>query len=816
VSDEAADVLAEVAHQFSTSVSQELARRIADATDPDVVDLVIMFASEVIAFGDGRPLHLALDDADRLGDPDQRRVMDLIELLPDGMALRLSFKTWDSHSRDKSQELVMAGAAPVELEGLSETAISEWLVAEGLPTDWAADVRAATNGFPLYVSDAIDLLRDAESTGVLVGLEPRAVLRTQTERTWNELDIITQVSAARLAAFTDPLDPTEAAEVLGIGPSEWGALQRRLSDSGMFTGVPPWFHQLRRRHLWDQILTPEERDDARGRAIDYVTPQLAFPIAQPDAFVEYARLVPHQAQLLAENPKLGAAASADADEIAIVASLIELAVPTPSAFLAENVLLYARQVFHARGDVVAALQGLAERNLVHLESNRFATAVVATFGSIEVVNLLAGRAAAELGRLPVPQVATSLFEVELRDALSPFRAGHYGVGSPSVAELSKFGVEMQRVRPDGSMHFGRKGPNLLVRFRYDQLPLYATVAYNDEVSRDDAARRIDGFTDTVLDRPLVVTDVLKHPMTPVPSLRFLQAAELLTGQSLSNAIRGAGTTPRLEVPVALDEEMARRAAVLALVRDLCGPEEMLAYGLEQPIGYVYFGNTDRSEIAQVVGSQGAHPLPHLPAASIESGFHRVEMAQMLALGPEERIGLMTWRQGEHREEPVLAELAWLSKRAHAFNDLQDRVAITMEEPFLQDALTEATQRAAEDAARLGAALTIEGVDNATAGPPMGRTTYLVLFLEEPNQRFVPGAFATVMWTYVTNDTGEFEAHIRVRPSSERNASIPTWTSIAPFFGLDPALDLNGGYGEARSVLSKLLGYCESEVSFQYS
>jgi hypothetical protein len=635
---------------------------------------------------------------------------------------------------------------------------------------------------------------------------------------------MTQAITARLSAASGPLSTDQVADLLGIEPALWGALERKLVDAGIFTGVPPWFHQLRLRYLWDEVLTPEQKNDAIDRAINYLTPQLTFPTAVPEAFVEYARLVPLQPALLSGDPALAAATSADTDEVAITASLMELMTPSPSALLAEDVLLYARQVFNAQGDLVAALQQLADCGLVYLSSNEFVTVVVPTFGSVEVVNLLAGRAASELRRLPVPQVATTLFETRLRSAVGNFRTAQYGVGAPRIAELSRQAVGLQRRRPDGSIHIGpKKGPNVLIRLRYGELPLYAAIAYEEEGERDAAASRLEGFDETIWDRQLQVTDVLRHPMRAVPSLRFLNAAELLTGASLTNPINTSTTVPKLETPISLDQEVARRAAVLNVARDLSGTDETLAYGLEVPIGYVHSGDGTHSLIAHVIGRAGAQRLGEGLALAATSHFHRIELARVAKLGPDERLGLMTWRQrSSGQEDPVVAELAWLSKQAASFNEQQDRVTVLLTEQFLRDALEAAVRRADEDAARIAVALTEadETLDYAETRVP-GRTTYVALFLDGPTPGFVPGAHATVITAHVDNDSGVFSTDLRLFPFDERENVFrgSSWDdafrAVATLFDLDPGGVHSFGDGLARSVLAKMLGYRESELSFQY-
>ena len=211
--------------------------------------------------------------------------------------------------------------------------------------------------------------------------------------------------------------------------------------------------------------------------------------------------------------------------------------------------------------------------------------------TIELVRVLLGRAAHVLGRLPTPQLATALFESVIRPRLGGFRIGTYGIGTPGIGELAKKAVEMQRVQPDGSIHIGRRGPNLILRFRHGDLPLYAALVYDDEAERDRASERLEGMEAVVWDREFSIVDDLRQPMLCVPSLRFFLAAELLRGGPLFNPVSGPpSSAPTLEPRLSLDDEMAQRAATLSTVRELCSPSEVLAYGLEEPIGYLYGGD----------------------------------------------------------------------------------------------------------------------------------------------------------------------------------------------------------------------------------
>ncbi|MHB8245137.1 MAG: hypothetical protein ACYDGN_07230 [Acidimicrobiales bacterium] len=736
--------------------------------------------------------------------------------------VRVAFSTWSAETRDQADELIQHGLSSVELEGLQEWAVRDWLVAAGLPGEWAAQVRRTTNGYALHVAAAIDLLIETRSISDLDGMQRPDVIGATTRRLWRELDIPLKVEAQRLCAFPAPLTANNAAEYLGLDLDEWLTLRRSLADSRIFTGQPPWFHELRSRYIWSEILDDDERDEALRRAIDYREQQLAFAAAPPEAFVQYAELTARNTSLLDQDPRIAAVVGADRDEVAIAAALIELAQPSPAALTADTVLLYAHQIFGASGDLAAVLRRLGEKGFIHIASNAQATAVVPTWGSIEVVRLFAGRAAGELGRLPTPQLATAVFEAALRPRLGSFRSGVYGIGAPRIWELCRMAAQQQRVEPDGTVSVGKLGPNLLLRYTNDDLPLYAALAYDDEAERDAAAARLDGWSDVKGGHTLSVVDCLVDPQSSVPSLRFFVAMERLTATTLVSAVNGPSPHPRkLDVLLSLDEEMRRRAATLETVRRLCTAEERLACSLDVPIGYLYSGTVEHNEAIHVIGRTGATRLEQDVPVEIGTPFYRVELSHLAGLGPGEPLGLITWHRGAQQADPILHELTWVFQQSAKFNERQRRVPVKLDREVLERLIGASSARMASDALELMSALGLEISDDDLAKRGIrGSTTCVVVRLDSPDPHWVPGAHATVTAAVIPNDSGEHTAVVHVVAPDEANPDRGKGfddmrSAFTTRFGIDPADADRMTYGAAINTLAELLAYRTSEVRFQY-
>ncbi len=616
------------------------------------MDIVRGFATEVREMADGRTLILALDNGHFLDESDRRRLSDLATILPEGVSIRVAFSTWNAETRDHVDELRQTGVNIFELDGLREDAIRELLVEADLPGDWAPKVRQTTNGYALHVVAAIGLLSETKSIAELDGLQQSEVIGATTQRIWRGLAAPEKVAAQRLSAFEAPLTAREVAEYLGVDLTVWRTLERSLTDSRVFTGRPTWFHELRRRYIFSEVLEEDERDGILNAAITFRKDRLELPESTVDAIVEYSNLVARHSTLLKQNPQFAAVVAADRDELAIAGALIELGERTNAALLIEPVLQYSHKVFGATGDLAAALQRLNERGFVHISSNGQATVVIPIWQSIDILQLFAGRIASELGRLPTPHLASFVFESALLPALGAFRTSQYGLGYPPVSELSRQAAQLQRVQKDGTLIFGKLGPNLLLRCEYDSLPFYAALAYDDETERDAAVSQLKALPQDGAEKGLNVIDCLVSPDGCVPSLRFFLAMEQIRDVSLINAVNGPSShSPNMDVAISLEDEMQQRARTIDTIRSMCSPEELLAGSLEFPIGYLYRGTFDKGEEIRIIGRVGAERLQEKSTVPFGSAFYRVELERIAGLMPRERLGRITLHQRTSKPIP---------------------------------------------------------------------------------------------------------------------------------------------------------------------
>jgi hypothetical protein len=810
ISSELGDLLEEFSTALTTSASESLEARIAAAGDRDVVRQVLDLAAELKDLAGSDDIFIALDNLDRLDDGDLRRLQDMVGAIPAGVHIRGTFTTVGMGSRRAADQLGIAGATLVELSGIDEGSVIEWLDEEGFDSRLAGDVIRATNGYPAHVVDAIALLRQSSSSETLRGITPDSVILLRTREAWRDLSIDARNAAAKLSAYSDPIGPERVCALLGSDPVAWGIIETELCDAGIIIGdVRRWFHELRRRAIWDHLLTPE----ARARAVEAATSELVARLGRPhptaNDFVEFALLASQNDALRRGDSRLDAVLSATIEEIALAAAALELIEFSHGhrAIGAESLIGYARDAYSAIVEPVGSLGELAARGLFHMARTDDAIAISPTWGTEEAVAAVRGRAALELGRLPTVQLATTVFESSLKELLGEFVFAKYGVGIPSLREACSDIAQLRSTPANGVVDFRRNQFGLVVRGSIGRVPIYAMVVYDDEPQRDAARFRMYGLRSEASGNSFVPQDVVAVPETAVPSLRFGRAITWLKGREDFSL---HPLTP-VESPtrMSLAEQAEVRRVVRAVVRARSGELERFAYGLERPSGYAHADSGTAQVIVRLGNFEGLLALPDSWCQDIDSLEGRLrldhEVSQLNATVDHVRLH---WPAGT--KDPLTDEVVELCGSAAAFNRHQIGIDVDLDGEGLSRMLREAAQRRAEDGRAFLEQLTGMGL-----AEPSPSTCYAILMLDDPDPRLVPGANA-ILCTTVCPDRGSGDVELRVMRLSEVRSSGRTFLECFNYiFGL-PLEDLKShSVGVAIGGLSRLLGYAEREVRFRY-
>lgn len=802
----AAAALRSVATEVASSADYQLAARIRAASDPDVIDTIISLADEARRSAKGPTLFLALDDVDRLDETDRRRLGDLVERLPDGIRIRATFTVSDAAARALVDDLIVWGASALPLRGLSEPDVTEWLTQEGLPTSEAAQIRRITGGYPLYVEDVIRLLSSFDPVATL---DPnrRGVFAARTRRAWDQLDPDLQRAVGQLAPFTDALIEPEVQSLLGVDAAQWGSIQRRLLASGFFLDEPqPWFHHLRRLYVYEHLLTEPEHRAALENAHAFLDRELDTG-GEPRHLIRFAQIVAELPSLAAGDPHMLAASNAAPEEVAVAAALLELEERTHGrgAVIAEPVLLHARAAFNTTGDLVAALERLTDAGLVYVAANETTSAVVGTWGSIDTRRIIAGRAAAELGRLPIPEAASHIFESVLRPAIEPFDQAQYGAGRPRLSDLAKTARRLTLARVRQSDH---PEPTLLVRAWHHELPLYAAITYSSQESRDDAATRLRELRNSRRTDEIDITDITTSPDVTPPSGRFLLAAGTLFDRGLTSPTGGRHHRMNRTLSIPLEEEMAIRTVVLDTMSTLCDEHERLVYGLDEPLSFAFDEHDSGCSIVEISGCTETRRIPGLFVQHHDKRFERLRLAERIGLARRQRLGPITWRGSQFDQDPTVDEIQRKTRLADAFADHQYPRVVPLNEDEIARAIVTAETRRISDCTALSTAI---GHSDDRTGQPT--TTFLTIRLPPPGAVW-PWSQPSATAARVRRPADEVTASVRIQQARDEDQH-KSWVPLSPEFGIaQDDLLWTQSHGSAQAILAELLGYRERDLDLR--
>jgi hypothetical protein len=791
------------------TVDQRLTARLDNAIDRGAVGLVLDLANEVMVFLDGQTAVIALDAGERLPDSDVRVLGDLSDALPSTLRLRIAMSTYSEEHRRKVDYLLglANGITEIPLGGLDEEAVAEWLVAESLNPEIAAEVTRVTSGYPLHVGD---LLAHIRGGGTIDDAPLHQAFARRTEEAWNGLDPEIAAHARKLCVLLDPLPLNRTLELLRIDASEWGEVEDRLWRSrifSVFVNGQRWFHEQRRRYLVEVKLGAEELGMARSAAVP-ILQAMVTESPRLERVAELAVLLAGAAPLLDSDEQLRAAVELDRDQLAICAAIIELVEPNMvlKAIGGDVLLRYTKRVFRPASDLIEAFRRLGNCPFVYIAEVGGQAVAAPQFENTLAALSLFGRAERELGRRPVPSAAGAAFAGEIRPRLGSFLGAGFGAGDAPMARLGHEAVRQRRLlRPRTFVNDRDAGPNLLLRARYAGRAIFSHVCFDDEKARDEALALLRGLTAEVLEQPFEVTDVLPHPVRAVPAARFLRAAGRILGSSLSIDVEGIKARRSLEAPVAPNQRVEIRAKLTEIIRELCTPVERYALGLDQGLTFIFYG-TDRSlEVAEVVGTRtGARELDQPLGVSPGDPFRLFRLENSLGLGQGERVSSISFHVSAVPvlDDPAIEALNSYAARAKDFNATQRRLQLQLDAVELEQAVRTAVDRELADAT----ALHQSGVfgDDVEAPSPLAYR----LELAKPDV-FTSGIFGspfvsaqaivelhdglTNLVTVSISENGGFKTDI----TEASGENIVTWTQ-----------------GDGEAVVAALLGHREDDVEFQ--
>lgn len=810
IGSEAADVLAEYIADLQVSYEEDLSARLAAEADRDTVNVLIAFIAEVQVFA-RRPVVFSLDSGERLSEQELALLADLCEELPPSVGVRFGFSTPDADSRNKVDDLIVAGASEVRLGSLGLNDVREWIESRGLDPKMASEVMRLTDGYPLYVQDVIAALKRGEDTR---DIEPSATLGALTRRSWRALDLGAAVVAGKLSAFTDPPPLGRLLDLLGLNFDAWAELERRLSDARIFctkVNGRAWFHELRRRYIWDSVLTAEERSNGARTAVEELLAEF-----ETERRFDLLGTIPYlasQSQQLASDSNVARALGLDLAGLAIAASLIELteAEPLVPVLATGAVLNYARSVFNSPGDLLSSLRDLEECGLISYANQSGSFTSLPQWTTPLVPAIIAGRSANELGRVPVSGAATFIFQDALAPKLGAFASAVYGMGRPEVPTLAESVPPLSGGMGDAAGAYrGTHQPSIVIRGSFGGAAAYACATYGEDAARDAVLPEVEGLRADLGSIEFSIVDAVPVPYGAIASRRFLDAAEVVVGRALTGL-----TQIEMPLALALEESLALKAETIKYVRSVSNQLEQIAYGVDEPIGYVCWkGKAQFVYLTVAGGRERADRLEGEPILPSNGAHMFSELAQRASLMPSESVrGITRISLGNStRNNPVIEIVSQLQQTAYQFNKIGDRHEVVVSPEELKGEITAALQRRRSDVRHIAQLMNGPSEDLDALAP---RKYYLVVIpLKLGDQAFVANSLARYCWEPLEGSETD-EIKVYVSPMWEKEVTWDTPNDVLrEAFGIDPdEMSWEGLYGD--STIARLLGFEAEHIALRF-
>lgn len=693
VGDNVADVLAEYCEQVKGAATDDLVSRIRQAADPDVIHAIAGLTADLGAAAGDRRVLLSLDSINHLRADDRGRLMDLGPLLPESVSVICTFTSFSGTDESILDQYTLDGITVYPLHGLEVWAVRQWLDTEGVALDLSEQVWRKTNGYGLAVADAVQLLKAGKDLADATTQNSREeVLRAATRQALRELDTDSHIAAVKLSVLSAPLPATHVAAYLDMEPAAWAATEGLLIDSHIFVpGNPPWFHDQRRRLLRQQVPDGALVGYLKAAGAQLVAIAEAATVVPADALMQYAEIGDTLVSLGAADPPASMVAQLSDDALAVLGAIIELADGVSRGIDGEQALLYARQAFRCIGDPSAALTELCEAGLAVATSNEYRTVVVTNFGSVEASLYASAKVGSRLGRIPLPRIASLVFNSRLKGPLGPFASAFYGIGDPPLGELAKQSVElqirpplMQQVRPDR-----RKGPSLLLNGLFGDTPFYAAVAYENQHQRDSALTELKALpSKPIFGRPVMLTSVAAQPDAPLPARRLVRAFERVLGFPIGNIINSFDVTVQGD-KIPRHDAIQQQLEATNLLTKLSNERERQVTGRNAPqYGLLRWVASDgNGELTAVVANaQGIITLKEIPSPVLQR-FDRAALAQLAGLQPHQVIGFTQIRGGRQSQvtdmQLAVNEVVRHSRKIVAYNQHQPRLQLPADLDSLQ-------------------------------------------------------------------------------------------------------------------------------------
>lgn len=763
-------------HRLSALATRHAAR--------ELVDLASQIQQWV-----GAPIVIRIDDAEKLSTNDTAILEEMATIDSPDIHVVVGVSTAEEPGQAFLHMLKVSNVRHRELEPLHRADIDRWLAAAAIPVNQWDGVADLSSGYPLFIQSAIDVVNDGGDITALRGSEAFVELLNAA---WKRLAPHVQDAAKRLSVFVDSPDTEFLVAYLDVDLLEIETLRQQLIDVHLFVESADgdaWFHDRRRAHVWERILTRDSRRVVATSALDAVQAWLADHSAVDHwlhgSLAHILDEAPHDAVDASTRRILGLSR----DELALLWAMIEVVDPAghfenaaPTAQVVQWAVLRAGRL----DDPLGAMQRLVEQELiVSVSDEDFSMSglfVPSTFAFAVTVALIRRTFAAS----PLQSVTSLAVQQFVLSAIAGYNTMVARLGRATLRSHSdtvqNIGKELSPRRSVAKL------PALAVDFTFEGLAMNVTVTFDSEGDRDAAAAALG----TLNTHPrFAVTSLFKFPPQKVRWKRLTDALERV-------APAGRVTVGDESDVLALYQSRAQSEAALY---EHTGVEETSALGFARPRRYLIHVSEDMVAITvlEVVDAErfGANLLP--PDVALRDPLMSVRLRANGILGPDEHIGTIHWNSISDSlfEHPARSLMTTLEHAGTHFN--APLPAFTLPEELSElEALLE-TSLAARHRLR----------DALSAGGDAANSHYVMV------DKSPTGGLRPFRWGVTAIEVADGLGRVQLLEVSRTTQAafdeMMTEEEAKSFGVADPSLAVSRHNGDAAGVFAPLLGYHRNDV-----
>ncbi|MBP1054481.1 ATP-binding protein [Rhodococcus qingshengii] len=522
----------------------DLRRDLQSRSDTNVVKLLVRLCDEV-ATALKRDVVLAIDECQRLTEDDQRALASLCIAPPKRARFVIAWSSAAHEARTGLTRLRDTGCGEIVVGGLSRADVETMLNRAGVTSANTDRVYFLSSGFPIIVEGLIGQLR---SGGTLDEYTPPTAFVRSLEDALARLPGDAQIAARWLSVFELPPPESTITAYLDLTSTQWGVLRQSLERENILSverNGQLWFHESRRSHLWDRMLSEGERFEIGQPAYSALLAQyrddmsssigLMVPIAHTARFARDSQ---------AANPPLAKILDLTSAQLAVLASMIEIEIiPLGDHDLRwtppESALIYAHNIFGAdRGDALAALPVLIEQEFIEtadqteqINADPNVTVTISADPTDECHIVLHGRIQDILGKTAIPQITGRIVHEHFEALRLESSLVLTDPGRSDAIEL---------IRNANNQPFYRFNPlrrtvypMMAVWVDYGGHPISMAAIFNRDTERQKAKKAAISVDEVSYGRRVKTVRTFEDQMSTIPSMRLFKAVYLATGRPVA-------------------------------------------------------------------------------------------------------------------------------------------------------------------------------------------------------------------------------------------------------------------------------------------